>query len=195
MPNPLAQVFAPTDTAFAEMGLNSSNIGQTNGTALGELLLYHVVNGDLRTTAMGDGDRLPTLNANDSVVVVGDGTAVEDAAGGRASVAFGNLASSNGVLHVVDAVLLPFPSRQLTLDMFPDEAGDAGAASRSGGSTNNVEVAALSAGIAAAAILAAAAFAVHKRRQADAAKPPQVAPEDGGWGTAPGWRGAAVHPA
>lgn len=177
------------------MGLNSSNIGQTNRTALGELLLYHVVAGDLRTNAMDDGDRLRTLNANDSVVVVGDGRAIEDAEGAEASVAFGNLASSNGVLHVVDAVLLPFPSRQLTVDMFPDEVGDAGADSRGGGGSENVEVAALSAGIAAAAILVAAAIAVHKRRQADAAKPPQVAPEDGGWGTAAGRRGAAVHPA
>lgn len=184
-------MFAPTDSAFALLKLNSSNIGEANLTSLAEVLRYHVIGEEMTTTSMSDGDRLRTLSAGAGyLVVVGEGKFLEDANGERASVAFGNMASSNGVLHMVDSVLLPFSSSRLLGNMFPaqDRGVEDGSSDDGGG-----EVAALSAGLAAAAILVATAFAVHKRRQADAARPPKVSPDDGGWGMAT-VRGAPVHP-
>lgn len=184
---------APTDSAFAELRLNSSNIGEANRTALSELLRYHVIDGEMGTTEMDGAGTLRTLdnNQDDSLVVLGGGT-FEDSEGGQASVLVGDLESSNGMLHGIDGVLMPFPEEQLTGDMFPG-SGDRGL--EDDGGNENVEVAALSAGLAAAVILIAAAIAVHKRRQADAVKPPQVAPDEDGWAGGGPVRGAPIHPA
>lgn len=182
------QVLAPTDSAFLELRLEPSNIELANRTALEELLRYHVVEGEVGTNSMDDVGVLRTLSGGESLSVIGAGTLIEDAEGGDASILVGNLPSSNGMVHAIDAVLMPFPETQLTGEMFP--SGD------DTESTNgNVQMAALSAGIAAAVILVLAAVAVHKRRQADAAKPPQVAPDEDGWGGGGNMRGAPIHPA
>lgn len=188
-----AQILAPTDSAFAELRLNSSNIHQANRTALSELCRYHVLDGEIETTDMEEGTgTLRTLDSNGgSLVVVGAGT-IEDSEGGQASVLVGNLESSNGMLHAIDAVLMPFSEEQLTGDMYP---GSSSRGVQDDGGNDNVEVAALSAGLAAAAILVLAAIAVHKRRQADAVKPPQVAPDEDGWAGGGQTRGAPIHPA
>lgn len=184
---------APTDSAFAELRLNASNIDQANQTALAELLRYHVIDGEMETTDMDGADTLRTLDYSAGSLKVASAGTIEDAEGGTASVLVGNLESSNGMLHGIDGVLMPFAEEQLTGDMFPSDRSV-----EDDGGNGNVEVAALSAGLAAAVILVAAAIAVHKRRQADAIKPPQVAPdEDGwdGWGGGGAGRGAPIHPA
>lgn len=182
------QVLAPTDSAFLELRLDPSNINLANQTALEELLRYHMVDGEVGTNSMDDVGMLRTLNGGGSLSVVGGGTLIEDAEGGDASILVGNLPSSNGMVHAIDAVLMPFPETQLTGEMFPSGEAET--------SNDNVQVAALSAGIAAAVILVLAAVAVHKRRQADAAKPPQVAPDEDGWtGGGGNMRGAPIHPA
>ncbi|CAM9126218.1 unnamed protein product [Scytosiphon promiscuus] len=189
-------IFAPADTAFAKLQLTPLNIGETNQTALRELVHYHMVEGEVSTSSMGDIDTLRTLNGatgdGETLAVTTAGTLIEDSEGGEAEVVIGDLASSNGVVHAIDSVLLPFPSVTLTGDMFPTSPEGSASEDTSNG---NVEVAALSAGLAAALILVAAAIAVHKRRQADAAKPPQVAPDDEGWGGGSAARGAPIHPA
>lgn len=182
---------APTDSAFAELRLNASNVYQANRTALAELLRYHVIDGEMETTDMDGSGTLRTLDYSaGSLKVVGTGT-IEDAEGGTASVLVGNLETSNGMLHGIDGVLMPFSEVQLTGDMFPSSDRSM----EDDGGNGNVEVAALSAGLAAAVILVAAAIAVHKRRQADAIKPPQVAPDEDGWSGGGPNRGAPIHPA
>lgn len=178
------------------MQLTPLNIGETNQTALRELLRYHMVEGEVSTNSLDDIDTLRTLGGvtgdGETLVVLDAGTLIQDSEGGEAEVVIGNLASSNGIVHAIDSVLLPFPAVTLTGDMFPTSPDESASEDRS---NDNVEVAALSAGLAAAVILVAAAIAVHKRRQADAAKPPQVAPDDEGWGGGNATRGAPVHPA
>lgn len=183
-------MLAPTDSAFEQLMLDSSNIAEANRTALAELLRYHVIDGTVMTSSMDDAGVLTVAGGAGTLAIVGeDDVYIQDEEGGDASILVGNLDASNGVLHAIDSVLLPFPEERLTGQMFSD--GD-----DSSGSNGNVEVAALSAGLAAAFILIAAAVAVHKRRQADAAKPPQIAPDDEGWGVGGGnMRGAAIHPA
>lgn len=185
-------MLAPTDSAFAELQLNSSNIDRANRTALSELLRYHVLDGEMETTDLDGAGTVRTLDNNaDPLSVVSTGV-IEDTQGGQASVLVGNLESSNGMLHGIDAVLLPFSEVQLTGGMFPASANRG---VEDDGGNDNVEVAALSAGLAAAVILVAAAIAVHKRRQADAVKPPQVAPDEDGWAGGGAVRGAPIHPA
>lgn len=185
-----SQILAPTDSAFEQLMLDSSNIAEANRTALAELLRYHVMDGDVMTSSMDDAGVFSVAGGAGTLAIVGgDDVYIQDEEGRDASILVGNLNTSNGVLHAIDKVLMPFPEEQLTGEMFSDDSGSSG---RSG----NVEVAALSAGLAAAFILIAAAVAVHKRRQADAAKPPQIAPDDEGWGVGgANMRGAAIHPA
>jgi transforming growth factor-beta-induced protein len=89
-------VFAPTDTAF---GMLSS---VPAGDALKNVLLYHVVTG-----AVGAGDLkaggVATMLANEQLTI--------DLSGGvkvnEANVAMANIVTKNGVIHVVDRVLVP----------------------------------------------------------------------------------------
>lgn len=183
------KILAPTDDAFAVLRINATNVQQTNQTALRELLRYHLVDGVVPSGDIADESPLGTHG----VTVSGEGLLL-DSEGGEAKILAGDLSSSNGMIHAISSVLMPFPEDQLTGDMFggsdravPEDQEDG---------NDHIEVAALSAGLAAAVILVAAAVAVHKRRQADAAKPPQVAPDDGGWGAAEtAGRATAVHPA
>lgn len=89
-------VFAPTDAAFAKLAAVPS------GDALRDVLLYHVVPG-----AVGSGDlvagSVPTLLAGESLSVsLTGGVKV-----GAASVTQANIITKNGVIHVIDSVLVP----------------------------------------------------------------------------------------
>lgn len=89
-------VFAPTDAAFAELA------AVPDGDALRDVLLYHVVSG-----AVGSGDlvagSVPTLLSGESLTVSLAGGVTIDAA----SVTSANIITKNGVIHVVDSVLVP----------------------------------------------------------------------------------------
>jgi transforming growth factor-beta-induced protein len=89
-------VFAPTDAAFEELA------ALPNGDALRDVLLYHVVSG-----AIGSGDlvagSVPTLLSGESLTVSLTGGVSIDAAG----VTQANIITKNGVIHVVDSVLVP----------------------------------------------------------------------------------------
>lgn len=92
-------VFAPNDAAFAKLGLNPGNIGSVEG--LTDILLYHVVAGSVFSTDLVAGF-VPTVN----------GAAVEISLMGGAKVNEANIIlvdkeARNGVIHGIDAVLLP----------------------------------------------------------------------------------------
>jgi transforming growth factor-beta-induced protein len=89
-------VFAPTDDAFDALG------AAPTGDALKNVLLYHVVDG-----AVGSGDlaagMVPTLLEDQSLTVdLDDGVKINDA-----TVTTANIIAKNGVIHVVDTVLVP----------------------------------------------------------------------------------------
>jgi uncharacterized surface protein with fasciclin (FAS1) repeats len=102
-------VFAPTDDAFAKLGLNAGNIASTFTTAeLTDILLYHVlgaeVNSDKALTLLGDvrmgNGQLAGLKFFDGSIFVND----------YAKVIIPDVDASNGVIHVVDTVILgPWP--------------------------------------------------------------------------------------
>lgn len=96
-------VFAPDDTAFSEADLDEEDIDG--------VLAYHVVTGQLTAddlVATPDGSEIETLDG-ELLTVRNDGTSValEDARGNRIELLATDIRAINGVVHVVDTVMLP----------------------------------------------------------------------------------------
>ena len=98
-------VFAPTDDAFAAAGidLTSFDTDEENAT-LADILLYHVYSGAVNAADVTDGMTVAMVNGDDaSFTVSSDGTVMI----GDATVTTADVISSNGVIHVIDTVLMP----------------------------------------------------------------------------------------
>lgn len=110
-------VFAPTDTAFNAVpaSARASLMQDANRSALQKVLTYHVVPGRLtaaeltsRVQAGGGTANLTTVQgARLMVHRAGGGLTVMDETGATARVTQGDVLQSNGVIHVVDRVLMP----------------------------------------------------------------------------------------
>ncbi len=95
-------VFAPTDDAFAALSSVPS------GDALTDVLLYHVVSGTVGSTALSDGQVVTTVEGSTFTVNIdGEAVSITDGSGATVNVVLTDVPASNGVIHVVDAVLLP----------------------------------------------------------------------------------------
>jgi len=96
-------VFAPTDDAFDAIGINAGNVGSVDEAVLNDVLLYHVAAGTLLAAD------LPADVAvlEGSPLMQADGVLTDDT-GGQAAVTQADAMASNGVVHVIDAVLLPY---------------------------------------------------------------------------------------
>ena len=105
-------VFAPTDDAFAALpdGTVETLLEDPTGD-LAAILTYHVVAGAVMAAdVVGlDGQAVTTVNgATFTVNVADDGSVtLTDAAGGLVTVVTTDIQTSNGVIHVIDAVLMP----------------------------------------------------------------------------------------
>lgn len=105
-------VFAPTDAAFEALpeGTVETLLEEPEGD-LTDILTYHVVEGEVMAADVAglDGQEVPTVNgATFTVSVADDGTVtLTDAAGNEVAVTQTDIAAGNGVIHVVDAVLMP----------------------------------------------------------------------------------------
>ncbi len=97
-------VFAPTDDAFAALpeGTVEALLQDPTG-ALAQILLYHVVGAKALSTDLSDGQMITTLNGDSVTVKIMDGMVYID----NAMVTVADLEASNGVVHVIDAVLVP----------------------------------------------------------------------------------------
>ena len=96
-------VFAPTDDAFADAGIDLAALDNDEGKALlTDILLYHVVSGEVPSSAVTDGLVAGAVNGDDLTFTTGDGVMVNDA-----NVVLADVPASNGVIHVIDKVLLP----------------------------------------------------------------------------------------
>ena len=99
-------VFAPTDEAFGELGVTADNVGNVDfeaavGASLTEILTYHVTPGRRKANSVVNADELPTLNG-EKIDVAGT-----DLNGDQADIVDTNIEASNGIIHVIDGVLLP----------------------------------------------------------------------------------------
>ena len=97
-------VFAPTDEAFAKLpeGTVESLLKPENKDQLVAILTYHVVAGNIMSTDAKPGS-VATLQGSDLEVSVKDGNIMID----QARVVSADIQTSNGVIHVIDAVILP----------------------------------------------------------------------------------------
>lgn len=97
-------VFAPTDAAFAALpkGTLEDLLKPANKAKLTKILTYHVVSGAVLSTSLKSGD-VPTVEKSPVKVVVSGGKVTV----GGANVVKADIKASNGVIHVIDKVLIP----------------------------------------------------------------------------------------
>ncbi len=103
-------VFAPTNAAFAKLpaGTVDTLVKPENKATLTKILTYHVVPGRLEASALTDGKKLKTVEGETLTVKNSGGQVMlVDAKGGMSTVTIPNVNQSNGVIHVVDTVLMP----------------------------------------------------------------------------------------
>ncbi|MDB5267898.1 MAG: hypothetical protein JWP58_938 [Hymenobacter sp.] len=103
-------VFAPTNAAFDKLpaGTVNSLVSPEMKPTLTKILTYHVVPGRLMAADLKNGQVLTTVEGEQlTVMKSGSSVMLKDAKGGMATVTIPNVASSNGVTHVIDTVLMP----------------------------------------------------------------------------------------
>ncbi|MEM1186977.1 MAG: fasciclin domain-containing protein [Pseudomonadota bacterium] len=105
-------VFAPTDEAFAAVGDETINALLADIDALADVLLYHVISGaavDSITATSLLGEMVEMANGDSVTVDIRDGALfINDS-----QVVIADVPATNGVIHVIDAVLLPPPPEPL----------------------------------------------------------------------------------
>jgi len=103
-------VFAPTNAAFGKLpaGTVDTLVKPENKATLTKILTYHVVPGKLEASDLTDGKVLKTAEGGELTVKrSGNEVMIVDAKGGSSTVTISNVNQSNGVIHVVDTVLMP----------------------------------------------------------------------------------------
>ncbi len=95
-------VFAPTDAAFANLPAGTLDAVLADEDLLTAILLYHVVGAVALSTDLIDDQTIPTLQGQDVTINIDNGVFVNSA-----QVIVPDLLASNGVVHVIDEVLLP----------------------------------------------------------------------------------------
>lgn len=111
-------VFAPTNAAFAKLpaGTVDTLVKPENKATLTKILTYHVVPGRMTaadlTKAIKDGNGKASLKTAEGETITAESAAggklqLVDAKGGKSMVTIADVMQSNGVIHVVDTVLMP----------------------------------------------------------------------------------------
>jgi len=104
-------VFAPTNAAFAKLGLNAGNICDAFDTeTLSTILLYHVV-GDRRpspSVIRGKNKKITMLDGGQIFPEGRRSLNIVDNANRTVAIEMPDVMASNGIVHVIDGVLLPF---------------------------------------------------------------------------------------
>ena len=97
-------VFAPTDDAFSVVPADVLETLLADPTGqLTQILLNHVVSGTALSTDLADGMMITTLQGTEVLVSINDGVVMI----GNAMVVSADIAADNGVVHVIDAILMP----------------------------------------------------------------------------------------
>ena len=105
-------VFAPTDEAFAAAGINLDDYNTDEKiAALADILLMHVVSGKVMSSDLTDGMEATALSGDTLSFMIGDTVSVNDA-----TVIIADVPVSNGVIHVIDKVLMPVKEDEVKED-------------------------------------------------------------------------------
>ena len=95
-------VFAPTDDAFAALPEGTVEGLLEDIPTLTAILTYHVVPGEVMSTDLSDGMEAETVNGQSVTIGTEGGVTVDGA-----NVILADIEASNGVIHVIDTVILP----------------------------------------------------------------------------------------
>lgn len=97
-------VFAPTDDAFKKLpaGTVEDLLKPENKDKLTAILTYHVVPGKVMSTDLSNGMKATTVQGGEITIMTEGGVKVNEA-----SVVTADVAASNGVIHIIDTVILP----------------------------------------------------------------------------------------
>ena len=97
-------VFAPTDAAFAAIQSDVDKLLKPESKdKLAKILTYHVVSGKTMSSGLKVGQELTTVEGGKLQVMIKDGKVMI----GNAHVTSADIEASNGVIHVIDKVLMP----------------------------------------------------------------------------------------
>lgn len=96
-------VFAPTDAAFAKLPKGTLESLLKDKKALKKILLYHVVAGNVMASDVVKLKDAKTVEGSDVMIEVKDGNVMIN----NAKVTTADVKASNGVIHIIDTVLLP----------------------------------------------------------------------------------------
>lgn len=98
-------VFAPTNEAFEALpdGVLDMLLKPENKDMLVSVLTYHIVSGKVMSGDLEDGMKATTVEGSEATIKIGYGNVMVD----NATVAAADIEASNGVVHVIDAVILP----------------------------------------------------------------------------------------
>jgi uncharacterized surface protein with fasciclin (FAS1) repeats len=104
-------VFAPTNAAFAsllgELGVTKEAL-LADKTLLTAVLTYHVLGSKVESTQIPLGAAIKTVQgSNLTINAVGSGLVITDARGRKANITSANIQAINGVVHLIDKVILP----------------------------------------------------------------------------------------
>jgi uncharacterized surface protein with fasciclin (FAS1) repeats len=102
-------VFAPTNEAFAAIPAETlqSLLEPENQETLAQILTYHVVAAEVMAADVAPGEVETVEGSPFTIEVEGENVFIVDGQGGRAQIVTTDIVASNGVIHVIDAVLLP----------------------------------------------------------------------------------------
>ncbi len=103
-------VFAPTNAAFSNLpaGTLDTLLLPENKTKLQAVLTYHVVAGKVMSSDLSNGQVVKTVQGNNLTVEIMDGKVMlVDATGAKAEVVTADVEAKNGVVHIINSVVLP----------------------------------------------------------------------------------------
>lgn len=95
-------VFAPTDAAFAALPAGTVEGLLADIPALTKVLTYHVIAGKVMSTDLSEGLKAATVQGSEVTITLAGGAKVNGA-----TISAADIMASNGVIHVIDAVILP----------------------------------------------------------------------------------------
>lgn len=101
-------VFAPTNAAFANLPKADLDALLANPTALADVLKYHVVAGKVLAADIPFGTNIKTVQGQ-TINIDKATTTITDANGGKSKIAATDILATNGVVHLIDKVILPKP--------------------------------------------------------------------------------------
>ena len=133
-------VFAPTDAAFGALPAGTIESLIANPAALTNILLYHAAGDVVNSTDLVDGQSITMLQGDNTTITLGMGGAMIN----NANIVAADLNAWNGVIHVIDAVLLPPASvndiLNASVQAYPNPCTDVLTIERKTSSTENYSI-------------------------------------------------------